>query len=88
MVYTKDCAKLMRQALKQAFPGVKFSVRCDTGTASGWIDVRFPRESGLDVRQVSRVCSAYQGEQFNGSTDSYDRISNDYACCGVSVDAR
>jgi hypothetical protein len=40
-VGSRDRAKQFRTMLKQSFPGVKFSVRCDTGTAWNWIAVKW-----------------------------------------------
>ena len=69
-ISTKDTAKLVRAALKNAFLGVKFSVRMSTGTASAWMRVSWsdgPTE--LDVRAIIR---RYEGRRFNGMTDGYD----------------
>jgi hypothetical protein len=69
-ISTKDTAKLVRQALKNAFPGVKFSVRISTGTASAWMNVSYsdgPRED--DVRAIT---ARYEGRKFNSMTDGYD----------------
>ena len=41
IIPTKDVAALLRKELRAAFPGVKFSVRCSTGTASAWINVTY-----------------------------------------------
>lgn len=62
-----DTAKLVRQALKESFPGVKFGVRSSTysGGASmsvSWID-------GPNVAQVEAVTNGYQGSYFDGSID-------------------
>ena len=38
-ISTKDTAKLVRVALKNALAGVKFSVRMSIGTASAWMNV-------------------------------------------------
>lgn len=69
-ISTKETAKLVRQALKSAFPGVKFSVRMSTGTASAWMNVSYsdgPREE--DVRAIT---ARYEGRTFNSMTDGYD----------------
>jgi len=62
-----ETAKLVRQALKKAFPGVKFSVRSDkyAGGASirvGWTD-------GPTENDVSNVARAYAGADFDGMVD-------------------
>jgi hypothetical protein len=69
-IITKDVAKLIRAQLKAAFPGVKFSVRCSTGTASAWIDVTY--DDGPSHDQVAKIARAFEGRSFNGMTDSYD----------------
>lgn len=40
-VGSRDRAKQFRTMLKQSFPGVRFYVRCDRGTAWSWITVRW-----------------------------------------------
>jgi hypothetical protein len=69
-IITKDVAKLIRAQLKAAFPGVKFSVRCSTGTASAWIGVHY--DDGPTYDQVAKIARAFEGRSFNGMTDSYD----------------
>jgi len=68
-----DTAKLIRQALKEAFPGVKFGVRSKTYSGGASIDVTWtdgPRR--CDVEQVAK---AFEGASFDGMTDmkSYRR---------------
>lgn len=41
MANSREHAPLIRKALKKTFPSVKFTVRCNTGTAYNWIDVRW-----------------------------------------------
>jgi hypothetical protein len=69
-ISTKDTAKLLRQALKSAFPGVKFSVRMSTGTASAWMNVSY--SDGPTEEAVRRITGQYEGRSFNGMTDGYD----------------
>ncbi|MES1979750.1 MAG: LPD29 domain-containing protein [Pseudomonadota bacterium] len=62
-----DTAKLIRQALKESFPGIKFSVTSKTysGGASinvGWID-------GPNDAQVQAVAGIFSGAYFDGQTD-------------------
>jgi len=62
-----DTAKLVRAALKESFPGVKFSVRSSvySGGASinvGWVD-------GPNADQVKGIVSAFEGSYFDGMTD-------------------
>lgn len=69
-ITTKDTAKLIREALKSSFPGVKFSVRCGTGTGSAWIGVSWV--DGPLTTSVREICNRYEGRHFNGMTDGYD----------------
>lgn len=62
-----DTAKLVRQALKEAFPGVKFGVRSKTysGGASitvGWTD-------GPNTKQVEAITGKFAGAYFDGMID-------------------
>lgn len=61
-----DTAKLIRKTLKEAFPGVTFSVRCGKGSSSainiGWTD-------GPSSDQVEAVVGVFQGGYFDGMTD-------------------
>jgi hypothetical protein len=62
-----DTAKLVRAALKESFPGVKFSVRTDTysGGASihvGWTD-------GPNTKQVESITDVFSGSYFDGMID-------------------
>ena len=69
-ISTKDTAKLLRTALKNSFPGVKFSVRMSTGTAAAWMHVSWSDgPTDLDVRAIT---GRYEGRSFNGMTDGYD----------------
>ena len=69
-ITTKDTAKLVRAALKNAFPGVKFSVRMSTGTAAAWMNVSY--SDGPTEREVRAITGWYEGRKFNGMTDGYD----------------
>jgi len=69
-ISTKDTAKLVGVALKNAFPSVKFSVRMSTGTASAWMNVLW--SDGSPDRQVSAVTGQSEGRKVNGMTDGYD----------------
>lgn len=69
-ISTKETAKLVRAALKSAFPGVKFSVRMSTGTASAWMNVSW--SDGPTTREVDAITAQFEGRKFNGMTDGYD----------------
>jgi Large polyvalent protein associated domain 29 len=62
-----DTAKLVRAALKRAFPDAKFSVRSDRNS----INVRWT--DGPSRRAVEAVADAYRGGGFDGMIDmAYD----------------
>ena len=67
---TKETARLVRAALRAAWPGVKFSLRMGTGSAGCWLSVSW--SDGPTEIQVRRVTHQFQGHEFNGQTDSYD----------------
>jgi hypothetical protein len=60
-------ARMARQALKQRFPGVKFSVRCERASMSRSIDVQWV--NGPTVAQVDEVVGVFAGSRFDGSID-------------------
>lgn len=62
-----DTAKLVRVALKGAFPGVKFSVRSDSYAGGASIDVRWT--DGPTQREVQQLCDLWRGATFDGMTD-------------------
>lgn len=61
-----ETAKLMRVALKRAFPRVKFSVRSSPGRGSS-INVSW--EDGPNVKMVEAIADQYQGGGFDGMVD-------------------
>lgn len=63
----KEVAKLMRAALKKAFPKVKFSVRCDKYSGGCSIDVRY--ENGPLQKDVEAVVGVFQSKGFDGMID-------------------
>ena len=66
-----DTAKLVRGALKRAFPGVKFSVRSPHGS-----EIRVQWTDGPSEPAVKRVISAYDGGGFDSMIDlSYNSYS-------------
>ncbi|TFC94511.1 hypothetical protein E3O65_00345 [Cryobacterium breve] len=51
---TRDTAKLVRTALKNAFSGVKFSVRMSTGTRAAWMRVSWSAgPTKLEMRAIT-----------------------------------
>lgn len=62
-----DTAKLIRIALRDAFPGVRFSVRSKVYSGGASIDVSYT--DGPDVRDVKRVTDGFAGKDFDGMID-------------------
>ncbi|WP_205183678.1 LPD29 domain-containing protein [Burkholderia sp. LMG 13014] len=62
-----ETAKLVRAALKEAFPGVKFGVRSSTYSMGASISVRWM--DGPNTKQVDAVVSVFEGSYFDGSID-------------------
>lgn len=62
-----DTAKLIRKALKENFPGVKFSVRSDTYSGGASIDVKWL--DGPAAPSVEEVVIQFKGATFDGMTD-------------------
>jgi hypothetical protein len=60
-------AKLVRVALKKAFPAVKFSVRSDT--YAGGASIRVKWLDGPLAKEVEAVAKAYSSGGFDGSID-------------------
>ncbi|GAC69564.1 LPD29 domain-containing protein [Gordonia soli] len=95
---TKETAAALRTQLRTTWPGVKFSVRCATGTAYGWMRVAWV--DGPDDDQVRAVCNHYESERFDGMTDSYQQQPDPlvvttpgelpemvrYSCCGINTE--
>ena len=62
-----DTAKLVRAALKESFPGVKFSVKSSVYAGGASINVSYI--DGPCGGQVEAVAKAFQGAYFDGMTD-------------------
>src|SRR3990167_7466408 len=62
-----ETAKLVRTALRDAFPGVKFSVRSDTYAGGASIRVRWTDGPTSDA--VERVAGVFAGADFDGMVD-------------------
>jgi hypothetical protein len=60
-------AKLLRQALKRTFPGVKFSVRSDVYAGGASIDVSWT--DGPTAQAVKALGDEYAGADFNAMQD-------------------
>ena len=62
-----ETAKLIRQALKESFPGVKFSVKSSSYAGGASIGVRWT--DGPSAAMVESVAKKFQGSYFDGMTD-------------------
>lgn len=62
-----ETAQLVRAALKEAFPGVKFSVR--SSTYSGGASMYVKWTDGPNIAQVEAVTDKFKGSYFDGSID-------------------
>lgn len=62
-----DTAKLVRKALKEAFPDMKFSVR--SHTYSGGASLTVAWTDGPNIKQVEAVTCRFQGSYFDGQID-------------------
>ena len=62
-----ETAKLVRAALKKAFPGTKFSVRSDSYSGGASIRVRYT--DGPKSKDVEKVAKRYAGASFDGMID-------------------
>jgi len=63
-----ESAKALKQALKARFPATAFSVRLDRGTAYGCASVSWT--DGPSRKMVEQVIAPFEGEGFDGMTDS------------------
>lgn len=62
-----ETAKQLRQALKETFPAVKFSIRSHTYSGGASIDVAWT--DGPTAKQVEAICDRFEGAIFDGMTD-------------------
>ena len=66
-ISTKDTAKIIRKALKESFPGVKFSVRSSVYSGGSSIDVAWT--DGPCNALVEGITDLFNGSYFDGMTD-------------------
>lgn len=67
---TAGTAQLIREALKAAFPGVKFSVTSDIYANGSSVHIRYA--DGPTARQVEAVTDQFESGHFNSSEDLYE----------------
>lgn len=82
IIATTQAAALLKRALRAQYPGVKFSVRTERGTACAWLRVSYT--DGPTVRAVQHIADGYCGQRFNAITDVYDVLPDRL----VTVDGR
>jgi len=63
-------AKQIKQALKKAFPTIKFSVKSDTYSGGNSVSIHWT--DGPRTELVKAIAGKYQYGSFDGMTDSYD----------------
>lgn len=64
---TRDTAKIIRKALKESFPDVKFSVRSSVYSGGSSIDVSWT--DGPCMALVESITDLFNGSYFDGMTD-------------------
>ena len=62
-----ETAKMLRAALKEAFPGVKFSVRSSSYSMGASINISYT--DGPSAEQVRAITGNFEGSYFDGMTD-------------------
>jgi len=80
-----DTAKLVRKALKAAYPGTKFSVRCDRYSMGCSIDVFWT--DGPTEAQVQPLLNKFDSKSFDGMTGSTSYHTQEYEGETVSFGA-
>lgn len=76
-----ETAKLVRVALKESFPGIKFSVTSSVYSGGASINIKY--QNGPTCKQVKAVVSNFEGSYFDGMTDYKGR--NYSSMNGVNV---
>lgn len=90
-----ETGKAIRKALREAFPGVKFSLRGSRGTGYGWFSLSWT--DGPTTSQADAITNGFRSSYFDGMTDSTHQIpatmyadpdgvirEHDYSCHGVN----
>ena len=71
-----DTAKIIRRCLKEAFPGIKFSVRSSSYSMGASIDVKWT--DGPAEVQVEAVVGRFKGSYFDGMIDYKGSVYAEY----------
>jgi hypothetical protein len=86
----KEVAKLVRSALREEFPGAKFSVKMDRFSGGTSIHVGYSEAFAEDREQVKKLrdlIEGFESNRFDGMTDSGSSISNWLSPSGRMVPA-
>lgn len=67
-----ETGKEIRKALREAFPGVKFSLRGSRGTGYGWFSLSWT--DGPTTWQADAVTNGFRSSYFDGMDDSTHQI--------------
>jgi len=68
------CASAIREELKNIFPGIKFSVRCQNFSMGDSVDIDW--NDGPTTHEVDNVTKKYQYGHFDGMTDMYENSNS------------
>ncbi|WP_394275167.1 LPD29 domain-containing protein [Luteococcus sp.] len=83
----KQTAAALRRHLRRTFPGVRFSVTMERGSAHGWISVEWT--DGPRWEQVREITQQYESSRFDGMDDAYHATGiTQWNCRGVSTQRR
>lgn len=69
-----ECATAIREELKAAFPGVKFTVKSSNFAGGDSVSIHW--EDGPTSREVEAITGKYQKGDFNGMEDIYEYKEN------------
>lgn len=76
LISVAETAKIVRAALKEAFPKIKFSVR--SKSYSGGASITVSWTDGPTAKDVDAVVSKFQGASFDGMIDLKSYHDSDY----------
>lgn len=71
-----DTAKLVRKALKESYPSVKFSVRSEKYAGGASINVSW--SDGVTTKMVDPILDMFKGSYFDGMIDYKGSITSTY----------
>jgi hypothetical protein len=76
MIYynTKETAKFVRVALKEAFPGTKFSVTTDLYSGGSAVRITCV-DNSISRSEIESVVDKFESQKFDGMTDSTNYFS-------------